>query len=1191
LHHGFAPPTTTQLITTSPLKSSTDRSRKFVELQHRDNEAPKSSTSAPGIVHLDLSQQSKRVNLEGTEAHISQTTRLRSKMEVDDLTQRSSMSLTQENSASAYAPFRGVSIQGFQPTQKSSSTPHSHSSRIHKTPAVTDSTPYTYQPDDTGHVTLGLEETTDPPLSQVSRDDEECENSDSSQKNGYVEEAEECENSDSSQKNGYVEEAEEFSSSQPRLEPQTPAPAINPFANRGSVMKGIDMFGATQPSSVAQRYTSPTSSRPSPNLYNNFATPAPYRTASSPLVHYNETPVPSLRDIPSQRSPQKGSRSLDGLFTKQKKILPDPRSYNSMKESQERRRHDPSPGPSSDDSDIEAESSYLQKQKRARKIQQTLSDVEFPGKLPTSPSPEVVEVPSTSSKRRLSRDEEAYLAQCSGLDARDTQENDLQQKDIIVDSQSLPGKAEVAVDCPTQASSNPHPDAEPGAEASLTQSLPGSAHGDIPDTLVDNPKAVSEWSPSPPHLLPDTLVHNPEAVPERTPSPPNLPHGHPSQSLPIMPVQEVSLNRDTSIVSAGKNQTEAAEGSAVPETSPVHNSIRPMGEIGLSFEQNDDDQAMELGNIPGFSQDAGFEQAMKMQASPEPMRIQKSRKVRKPVVEIEKLSFAVPASSGAENFSTAADTGVESSAPKLNSSKPATGAGTVDTSRVFHELAAKPLQTQAPRATVAEKVSINITSNVPDKPQNAGKAASILGKNSSKVPLKVTLITIPDTVLHKSAPLVAVESEPLVLAQVNLGDISGGPDAESDNVSKASSNTITRKGVQISITKLDIPHTSVQKAVLPLSAVASTASSMLSSAPASSVSTPQTDELSSTRNQPPAKARGRSTKGRPKKSDQKVKTKVYKIKAAKNAGLDEPTRSSKRVGSLRGPRDSSDDPIAMPNMSAKGRRSSSRLFTGMTFAVSCEDSGEKAMIVKHIAENGGELLEEGFVGLFDAGPQPGKDIKPTLNVATHNRSLGFTAVIANEYSRKPKYMQALALGLPCLSVHWILSCVCKGIIVDWKPYLLSAGQSILLSNASLSRHLTSYPNATDASLVICIGERTRIFDGLSILAVGCKGVVDEKLELFSFLCWVTGPSRFCQVPSYEDARKKLLDDEVRGIKWDLVFCDANRKTVGAALFSNTNSKKRKRTSTAAVEAAPKKIRIIDKEDLLQSLIIGQLVED
>ena len=168
-----------------------------------------------------------------------------------------------------------------------------------------------------------------------------------------------------------------------------------------------------------------------------------------------------------------------------------------------------------------------------------------------------------------------------------------------------------------------------------------------------------------------------------------------------------------------------------------------------------------------------------------------------------------------------------------------------------------------------------------------------------------------------------------------------------------------------------------------------------------------------------------------KKPLQKEPLKNTSKNSVNKLAANESSRSSTRK-SVRGNRDNSADPLSLAPTSPKGHKASSRLFSGMIFAVSCDDLEEKNMFVNHIRESGGGLLEEGFVGLFKGGPKPGQIDKPDLVVAANKRSLGFAAVIASEHSRKPKYMQALALGLPCLSGHWILSCICKGAIVDWK---------------------------------------------------------------------------------------------------------------------------------------------------------------
>jgi hypothetical protein len=41
------------------------------------------------------------------------------------------------------------------------------------------------------------------------------------------------------------------------------------------------------------------------------------------------------------------------------------------------------------------------------------------------------------------------------------------------------------------------------------------------------------------------------------------------------------------------------------------------------------------------------------------------------------------------------------------------------------------------------------------------------------------------------------------------------------------------------------------------------------------------------------------------------------------------------------------------------------------------------------------------------------------------RDLSFVAFIGNHYTRKSKFVQALALGFPCLSSRWVMDCVAR----------------------------------------------------------------------------------------------------------------------------------------------------------------------
>ena len=139
----------------------------------------------------------------------------------------------------------------------------------------------------------------------------------------------------------------------------------------------------------------------------------------------------------------------------------------------------------------------------------------------------------------------------------------------------------------------------------------------------------------------------------------------------------------------------------------------------------------------------------------------------------------------------------------------------------------------------------------------------------------------------------------------------------------------------------------------------------------------------------------------------------------------------------------------------------SGLFQGMIFAISFQSSDErgKKQTETWIRQEGGKVLGIGFNELFEPGSftLPADSSAPfqsaPLQLMHEARNAGFTALIADNHSRKVKYMQALALGLPCLSWKWISACVTKNKLVDWTSYVLCAGSSMVLGNAIRSRSL------------------------------------------------------------------------------------------------------------------------------------------
>jgi hypothetical protein len=264
----------------------------------------------------------------------------------------------------------------------------------------------------------------------------------------------------------------------------------------------------------------------------------------------------------------------------------------------------------------------------------------------------------------------------------------------------------------------------------------------------------------------------------------------------------------------------------------------------------------------------------------------------------------------------------------------------------------------------------------------------------------------------------------------------------------------------------------------------------------------------------------------------------------------------------------------------------------MAFAVSyVKQEKEKDSVIRLINDNGGRVLEAGFNVLFD--PVTSHDVEDTdeaLTLSSTAKTLGFVALIADEYSRRAKYMEALALGLPCISGHWIRCCVQRGEIVGWDEYLLCAGVSSFIGGTR-SRILQPY-SASQAKFINTYSERRKMLAGMSILLVTGKGRIAEEKKAFVFLTQVLGPTHIEQVAEFQQARKRLVEYEERRQKWDMVYV-YDQKAANTAIFSSTSAKSRKRKGGPVEGAAPapKRVRMISDEDVVQSLIFGRLIDE
>ncbi|KAH8664566.1 hypothetical protein BX600DRAFT_512583 [Xylariales sp. PMI_506] len=274
--------------------------------------------------------------------------------------------------------------------------------------------------------------------------------------------------------------------------------------------------------------------------------------------------------------------------------------------------------------------------------------------------------------------------------------------------------------------------------------------------------------------------------------------------------------------------------------------------------------------------------------------------------------------------------------------------------------------------------------------------------------------------------------------------------------------------------------------------------------------------------------------------------------------------------------------------------SSAGIFLGMKFATSFQTPAQKSPVEQMITGEGGLIITEGFNELFE----PSVLEADTLILKPEALGAGFTALITDVHSRKPKYMQALALGLPCLSWKWVSTCISKGCLVDWSPYLLCAGQSQVLGTIRSRVLPGAFYDATTASLETIIEQRPKMLSGSRTLLVMKKSKKEEEKRMpYVFLAQALGAS-LTRVGSLEEARAQMRDAETSDSAFDWVYIDCNQRDAEESLFgqpSQAGSKKRKRQNTNSAAALagrpPKKIRTLTDELVVQSLILGRLVEE
>ncbi|CAG5160444.1 uncharacterized protein ALTATR162_LOCUS5820 [Alternaria atra] len=304
-------------------------------------------------------------------------------------------------------------------------------------------------------------------------------------------------------------------------------------------------------------------------------------------------------------------------------------------------------------------------------------------------------------------------------------------------------------------------------------------------------------------------------------------------------------------------------------------------------------------------------------------------------------------------------------------------------------------------------------------------------------------------------------------------------------------------------------------------------------------------------------------------------------------------------------------------------RSGSGVFTNMAFVLTSTAADvDKEVVARQIKSNGGQVLEQGFHELFESEPaeaptssqsrrRSASTIEGSVGLVLKQayKDLGFVALISDSHSRSTKYIQALALNVPCLHLRWIHDSLNTSRAAPFMRYLLPAGVSKFLDPNGVvrSRTMTPYdPAGEDLTFAQTIQGRDLLFQDQNVLLITGKSKKEiEKRQPFIFLSHALGSATVGRCADLVAASDMLTNG-----KWDWVYVDNGEGGVAeaaatllgtekpAASGKPKKGKKRKRDDAevheellAKGEVGGKKVKVTCAEFVIQSLILGALIED
>jgi hypothetical protein len=310
------------------------------------------------------------------------------------------------------------------------------------------------------------------------------------------------------------------------------------------------------------------------------------------------------------------------------------------------------------------------------------------------------------------------------------------------------------------------------------------------------------------------------------------------------------------------------------------------------------------------------------------------------------------------------------------------------------------------------------------------------------------------------------------------------------------------------------------------------------------------------------------------------------------------------------------------SVTSSSTRAGTGVFSNMAFVLtSTAMDVDKEEIARSIKMNGGLVLEHGFHELFDyesADMPSSQSRRRSASVAESSvgltlkpvyKDLGFVALISDSHSRSTKYIQALALNVPCLHLRWVQDSLNASRAAPFLRYLLPAGVSKFLDPNGVVRSRTMIPYdpaAEDLSFAQTISDRDLLLRDQTVLLVTGKSKKEiEKRQPFIFLTHALGSATVGRCADLAAATQQMQTGH-----WNWIYVDNGEAGVAdaaaelfgrgklAASGKTKKSKKRKRDEgedkedlVARGEVVGKRVKITCAEFVIQSLILGALVEE